>query len=356
MRIKIHSSEINRMMKTVSQCIEQKGLTGLSNIEIIYDNNLLTIRGTNGQVSAIMSTPMLGGDGETFCVDGGMFGKVCAMCNGEIEISTTEKDCTIKGAGRTRLPVVSASIPAQERIVGSTVTVAADDFIRCYKGVAHAVADEQQSRIQLTGIYTIAYGTQLRMVTLDGFQMSTEAVPCGGDEAKMLIPGSFMKLVANGAFSGETIRFRTDGKRVEASTDGMVLTCGMLTGEFPDYLKILPTSFATDCLIKVDELRNALKGGSIVNSKQNLVKLEIGADTVRINNNSEEADYEAEIGCGTHGNGLKIAFNQKYLTNAINAIDTEDAVMRFNSSVTPCIIQPKDGDGVRLVLPVRVAG
>ena len=82
MNIKIHSSELNRMMKTLSQCINPKDQYR-SNVEVIYDNNMLTIRGTDGQVSAVMSAPILGGDGEVFCVDGSLFAKVCAMCSGD---------------------------------------------------------------------------------------------------------------------------------------------------------------------------------------------------------------------------------------------------------------------------------
>ena len=105
MKIKIQSAELNRMMKTISQCIDPR-FSGRGNIEFIYDNNMLSIRGTNGQVTAVVSTPVLGGDGEIFCIDGAMFAKVCALCNGEIEISTDGKNCIVKGAGRTRLPII----------------------------------------------------------------------------------------------------------------------------------------------------------------------------------------------------------------------------------------------------------
>ena len=153
MKIKIHSSELNRMMKTIVQCIDTKDISKLSNIEIIYDNNLLTIRGTDGHFAAVMSTPVLGGNGESFCVDGTMFAKVCAMCSGEIDISTDGKSCTIKGAGRTKLPIVDVKIPAYNRVSGKTSEIPAENIARCYNGVSYAVSADQ-TRIQLTGILT----------------------------------------------------------------------------------------------------------------------------------------------------------------------------------------------------------
>ena len=355
MNIKIHSAELNRMMKTIVQCIDTKDIGKKSNIEIIHDNNLLAIRGTNGHFSAVMYTPLLGGTAESFCVDGTMFARVCSMCNGEISIITDGKTCTIKGAGRTKLPIVNADVPAFSRVSGKTAVVNADEFSRAFGGVAYAISQDV-GRIILTGVLTEATDGNLRMVTLDGFQMSMENIPCEGDDIKCVIPGMFMKLVSQSALSGEQIKFVTDGQRIEARTDGMVLNCGLLTGEFPDYDRIFPKEFATETLVNVSDLMSALKSGSVINGKQNLIKMEVGESAIKAMNNSEEAEYEADIHCDTHGDGLKIAFNLKYLMQTVGTISADEAVLKFNTSVSPCVIQPKDGNGIRLLLPVRVQG
>ena len=360
MNIKIHSNELNRMLKTVTQCISAKDIGKLSNIEIICDNNLLTIRGSDGHFSAVMSTPMLGSDGEVFCVDGAMFAKVCAMCNGEITITTDGKFCTVKGAGRTRLPIVDAKLPAYEHVNGQTVTVPAEEFAKAYAGVQHAIASDMANRIQLTGVNfetrTDHVGKWVNMTALDGFQMSIEHADCEGDDMNVIIPGAFMKLIVQSTIAGETIKIRTDGKRLEALTDGMMLNCGLLGGEYPDVERILPKDFKTKCLVNAELLRNALKSGSVVNVKQNLVKIEISADGMKVMNNSEEADYEAEVPCEMQGEPLKIAFNQKYLMNTINSLDNGEIEMEFGTSVSPCIAHGKGEQGIRLILPVRVAG
>jgi DNA polymerase-3 subunit beta len=72
--------------------------------------------------------------------------------------------------------------------------------------------------------------------------------------------------------------------------------------------------------------------------------------------NSEQADYDADIDCETQGDGLTIAFNQKYIMNTMNVIGTEEAVMKFNSPLAPCIICGREESGIHLVLPVRTAG
>ena len=355
MNIKIHSSELNRMMKVIAQCTDPKDNANKANIEIGNLNNQLYIHASDGHFSATMTTPMLGLDDEKFCVDGQMFARVCAMCNGEVQIITDDKTCTIKGAGRTKLPIVNANIPRHEDVIGKKAVISAEQLNRCYGSVAYAVSTDT-TRLYLTGILTEVNGGKMKMTSLDGFQMSIESAECEGDEIKAIIPATFLKLVTQATSSGEDVTIYTDGHRIAAQTDSMALSCGLLTGDYPDVARILPTEFKTECMVNAAELMNALKSGSVVNNKQNLVKMEISENSIRVMNNSEEADFEADINCDTHGPDLKIAFNLKYLMNTINAIAAENVILHFNTSVTPCVATCKDEDGVRLVLPVRVQG
>ncbi len=355
MKIKVHSSELNHMMKTVGQCVDTKKVSGNSNVEISHNDNMLTIRATNGTISAKAQTPLMGGDGETFCVDGQMFGNVVRLCSGETEISTDGRNCVIRSVGRTRIPIVDAEVPEAPAIEGDSVTVNAGDFAACYGKVAYAVSTEQ-TRIQLTGVLVETDGLAMKMVALDGFQLAIENVQCQGDNIRVIIPGAFMRLVASSVTAEDTLHITTDGKRLQVQTDDLLLTCSLLAGEYIDYQKILHQEFKTESLVKVEQVKNALKSSSAINSAQKLIRFVVGPETMQIQSNSEAADFEAEISCDTRGDGLTIAFNSLYITNAMNAISGEEAVMHFNSPMTPVVVKAKDADGTHLLLPVRVFG
>jgi len=354
MNIKVPASELNRMMKALSQCIDPKD-QNRSNVEILYSNNMLTARGTNGQFSAVMSTPLLGGDGESFCVDGSMFARVCSMCSGDVSIITDDKSCTIKGTGRTRLPITNAKIPQIQQVKGSTIKVAASKFAYSYNCVEFAIATDQ-TRLVLTGVCTEQQDGDLTMTALDGFKMASDTQACDGDNAKMVIPGSFMKLIKNNTTAGEDITITTDGKRIQVETEGMILSSSLLANEYPDYKRIMPSEFKTEILISTEPLRNALKNSSVICDATKLVKLIIKDNNVTVTGNSEQAEYEADIGCEQNGPDIVIAFNQKYLVSTINSISDETVVMKFNTPGSPCVISTRDGSGYRLILPVRVAG
>lgn len=354
MNIKIHSNELNRMMRTVAQCIDPKD-DRRGNVCITNDNNLLTVRGTNGTIFAEMSAPVLGGDGESFCVDGTMFARVCAMCGGEIQLISDGKTCTVKGAGRTRLVIVNTDLPEPAAVEGECVEYKAEDFSACYGAVAYAISGDI-SRPVLGGVLIDTDETGTKMVALDGFQMAVEPMGYPGAAMKAVVPGAMMKLISQSIYAGETLKMTFGKGLVKAETDGMVLSGALLVGEFPDYHRILPKEFKTECLVSAEAVRNALKSGSVVNSSNHLVKMKVEESALTVMSNSESAEFDAEMECSTNGDTLTIAFNEKYLMNTINAINAESAVLKFNGANSPAIAQGKDSDGIRLVLPVRVMG
>jgi DNA polymerase-3 subunit beta len=57
----------------------------------------------------------------------------------------------------------------------------------------------------------------------------------------------------------------------------------------------------------------------------------------------------------TFGDDLEIGFNHKYLLDALKACECDEIYMEFNTSLSPCIIKPIEGEQfIYLVLPVRL--
>jgi DNA polymerase-3 subunit beta len=56
------------------------------------------------------------------------------------------------------------------------------------------------------------------------------------------------------------------------------------------------------------------------------------------------------------GESLKIAFNSKFLIDALRVIDGEEFIMDMTTSVGPGVLLPvEEKDFIYLILPVRVA-
>ena len=70
---------------------------------------------------------------------------------------------------------------------------------------------------------------------------------------------------------------------------------------------------------------------------------------------SELGDVEEDMEAQLNGEPIDIAFNARYITDVIRNVPDEDLCMKFNSSVSPCVVVPQNGDDyLYLILPVRV--
>ena len=153
------SGELNRIMKVLSRCMDKR-MSIHSNIQILHENDKLTIRAANGTFLGEMSMKVPGGDGETFCVDGDMFTKVIGMCSKAIEILTDGKNCVLKGTGRTRIPIVNAKVKTPDKLKGDSVTVKAEHFKNAYSLVSYAIAQDAGG--------TLWIGTRNGLASFDG--------------------------------------------------------------------------------------------------------------------------------------------------------------------------------------------
>ena len=75
-----------------------------------------------------------------------------------------------------------------------------------------------------------------------------------------------------------------------------------------------------------------------------------------INANSEMGKVEETVAADLDGKELRIAMNGKFLLDAVKALDEENIVLSFNTSVSPFTIE-NAGDKTcqYLVLPVRTS-
>lgn len=352
MNISIHGADLNAAMRVIKKCINPKDQR-LASVEISHNGQGIALRGTNGNLAASVSIPLMCEEFESFCVDGSTFASVVATKNREIEISADGHACVIRGGGRTRIPILNGHVPEIEAVHGARVTVEAGAFARMCEQIKHAISADQ-GRIVLTGALVQTDGAKMTMTALDGFRLAREEMECGGDEVKMLIPGGFLSVVSSSVFDGERLEITTDGKTTVVRTDSVTLKCGLLSGEYVDVAKVMPETFRSECLVRRRDVLAAIKDARAVIGAEKLVRIAVVGHTMKVSGNSESADYEAEIDCEWQGDeSLNIAFNSDYLNDALNTIDADEVVMRFNGPMSPVVVARREGKGIRLVLPVR---
>ena len=221
-------------------------------------------------------------------------------------------------------------------------------------------ADE--SRKILTGCLLEIADGEVRMVALDGFRLAVRIAPLSADMQKMsaVIPSKLLqelsKIVNGGEDDMVTLTFAASQLMAEIGNTKVYAT--LLEGEYIKYRQIIPSTWKTAVkILDRDQLMLCVERASLMakESKTNLITLNISDSLMTITSNSEMGDVYEEIQVETDGNPLKIAFNVKYVSDVIRAIEDEEFVMRFNTGVTPCVIVPTEGSAYTyMVLPVRL--
>ena len=246
---------------------------------------------------------------------------------------------------------------------GTVVKIPQGKLKNMISHAAFAIATDESRQI-LTGSLLEVSHTEARLVALDGFRLSMQKLfqpfelPEGIDMVKAIIPGKVMNELArilpdDDAFCSIMI----DQNRMQCCFGNIRLSSVLLTGEYIDYRRILPTEFKTEAKANRSAVQDAIDRAGLMarEGKNNLIKMKFRENTLTIASNAELGDVEEEMDAMLTGEPIDIAFNSRYITDVIRNVSDEDLCMKFNSSVSPCVVVPQSGDEyLYLILPVRV--
>ncbi|MDR1917894.1 MAG: DNA polymerase III subunit beta [Christensenellaceae bacterium] len=205
-----------------------------------------------------------------------------------------------------------------------------------------------------------AKGHELTAVALDGFRLAKITKPISGSatDTKIIIPARSLdeikKILTD---ENEDINIIIENKFVQVAVGSTVFASRLIDGEFVNYKQIIPTEFSSSVVVETNALLSAVNRASLLsrNEKVNLVSLTIGDKQIKIDANSELGKINEKVPANLEGGDIKIAFNSKYLFDAINTGSSEFIKIAFNSPLAPCVItNAKSDDYLFLVLPVRL--
>ena len=246
---------------------------------------------------------------------------------------------------------------------GSAVKIQQNKLKEMISHVVFAIATDESRQI-LTGSLLEVNRKEARLVALDGFRLAMYKLfqpfelPDGIEMLSAVIPGKVLNeltriLPDDDAFC----TLLTDKGRMQCTFGNIRLSSVLLAGEYIDYRRILPSDFKTEALADKGSVQDAIERASLMarEGKNNLIKMSFRQDVLKITSNAELGDVEEELEASLNGEPIDIAFNARYITDVIRNVPDDELCMKFNSSVSPCVVVPQQGDDyLYLILPVRV--
>lgn len=216
-----------------------------------------------------------------------------------------------------------------------------------------------ESRPILKGELFSVKDNELTCVALDGFRLAVakKKLINSTSDFKIVVPSRAVSEISRLLDKDdEEITFISEEKSLMIEVDGTVFITRLLEGEFINYEQIIPKEFLTTVRVNRNMFLNSLERASVVaKENKNLVKLEVKDNNINVLSNSESGNVNENVIINMEGKDVNIAFNSKYLCDALKAAGDEFVNINLNSSISPCIVRPYSGeDYLYLILPIRI--
>ena len=131
----------------------------------------------------------------------------------------------------------------------------------------------------------------------------------------------------------------------------------LLEGQFPKYNQLIPSECPKQAVINVSQLIAALERVSVmVNDKTSIVKMLFADNELTLYAEAPDAGKsEDKINIQYTAEELLIAFNYKFVLDALRIIESDEVIVGLNASLSATVLRPNsEEDFICLIMPVQI--
>jgi DNA polymerase III subunit beta len=375
MKVTVLQESLARGLGIVSRAVSARStLPVLSNVLIASDEGRLRLSATNLEMGI---TCWIGAkieeEGST-TVPARTFSDLVATLPQEqvsLNLNTTTQSLNVRcGASVTDIKCIDAQefppLPVPDMEGAILLNVA--DFKDMISQVVFA-ASTDEARPVLMGVLVTVDKETISMASADGFRLSVRKGTLSQAAA-----APFTAIIPARAL-GELARVASDGNEkismVMPKGRGQVIfrmqevevVSQLIDGTFPDYQQIIPRSYKSRTILSTPALLKACKQAEIfAREGSNVARFniktsgELEPGSVEISAQSEETgSNETVVAATIEGVGLLIAFNVKYLREALEVIKSPNVAVETSAPNAPGVIRPVGEDNfLHVIMPMHL--
>jgi len=271
-------------------------------------------------------------------------------------------EANIKGIDAQEFPLIL--VPEEDK----AASFATADLAKMIDCVVFAAATDE-SRPVLTGVYTELTPQGVTLAAADSYRLSviSSTIPQAPPErVSIIIPARALQELRRISGEAESVTMLVSSTRNQVffRMPEVELISQLVEGTFPDYRQIIPTTHNTRVVATTAELLPALRMASIfARDAANIVRLQAipndgGVGRLIVSATSaEHGDNVSELDVTVDGQPIEIAFNVRYLLDALEVIDTAQVALETRNPTSPGVIKPVGGpDFVHIIMPMHIFG
>lgn len=221
-----------------------------------------------------------------------------------------------------------------------------------------------EGRPQLTGILTEVKDGKLSMVATDGFRLAHRTIEAGSKTSrfKNLIPKrtyeEILRLIAEQDLDSIEISTSENQNQAVFILGKTIVSSRLIEGNFPAWEKIIPTQIISRAMLERDEFLKAIKLAAVFSkSEANIVIIDAKKEGLSLSSSAKQlGSQENAIEANVEGEELRIAFNTKFLLDAISNIPTTQVMMEFSGPLSASLVKGVGEEGLEfIIMPVRLS-
>jgi DNA polymerase-3 subunit beta len=274
-------------------------------------------------------------------------------------------EANIKGIAASEFP----DVPTAENIDGqNNLHLESELFKRMIDQVVFAAATDE-SRPILTGVLANFHQGGLTLAAADGFRLSVVSSEVGMDideTVKVIVPARALKELSRISTDKEEeieLVITPHRNQILFHQSNADLVSQLIDGNFPDYNQIIPKSYKTRTILSTQDLLKAVKVAFLfARDAAELIRFRIipgneltPGQIVVTGTSTEFGDNVNEIDASIEGEEIEIAFNARYMIDALSAVGTSEVALETSSSSSPGVIRPVGSEGfLCVIMPMHI--
>jgi len=376
MKVTVLQENLARGLGIVSKAVSPRStLPVLANVLVATDEGRLRLSATNLEMGITCWIPARIEDEGSTTIPARTFNDLVSTLPGDqVNLKLDVKTQTLNvlsGTSTNDIKCIDAQefppLPVPE--MEGALQINAGDFREMIHQVVFA-ASTDEARPVLMGVLIQVDKDKFTMVAADGFRLSIRKsvlASAASSAISAIIPAQALKELARVAGDGEEPIYMVLPKgrgQVIFRVKDVEVVSQLIDGSFPDYKQIIPRSYKSRTLVSTSSLLKACKqaeifareGSNVARFNIKTAQGEMQPSEVEISATSEETGKnETIVEATVDGGGLLIAFNVKFLREALEVIRTPNVALETSAPNAPGVVRPVgEDDFLHVIMPMHL--
>jgi DNA polymerase-3 subunit beta len=359
MKIECKRLELNESLQEIVSVVPSSTMIPiLNNVLLAVEGNKMSITGSDMEISLTV---------ELSCTaESDFITTVPAKLFADIVKSVTEDVITLEFDGQNihiyanKAKFLVNCLDPQEypklpQVEGNAYDLQSSEINRLFRKVVPAIAPKGESNIAFSSILMETISNELRLVTTDGQRLIVAKYWEKADlsSMKILLPPKSLQVLSkiSGKKNSNLIMTVAD-REVSFSFERHCLITRRIDGVFPEYERVIPTSFTYKFFLIKNELMNSLnRVYLVVRESSKKVTFRIADNVLSISATEQEiGSGEDSLAVESSGGEYELILDAKKLMDGIDSVETEKVMFETNGPFHPLVIKDQDSENYIYVL------